>query len=167
MPITLLFLSRKISLTVNKNSYYPLYSDEYFMAMALEEARQAYEENEVPIGAVVVSGDRVIGKGHNRTEALQDITAHAEMLALTAASTYLGSKVLPDCTLYVTVEPCIMCAGALRHSRIQRLVWGASEPKSGFTQFNSDILHRSTLVTQGILSAECTMLMQSFFRARR
>lgn len=143
------------------------YSDQYFMQQALLEAQEAYDANEVPIGAVVVSGDSIIGRGHNLTETLQDVTAHAEMMALTAAQNYLGTKVLPDCTLYVTVEPCIMCAGALRLSRVKRVVWGADEPKMGHTSFSDQILHRSTVVTRGILAEECAALMQSFFAAKR
>lgn len=137
------------------------------MEQALEQARIAFAEEEVPIGAVVVSGDQIIGRGYNRTEALQDITAHAEMLAITSAQMYLGAKVLPDCVLYVTVEPCVMCAGALRWSRVSRVVWGASEPKSGFTQFSSDILHPKTSITAGVLEAECSELMRRFFAEKR
>ncbi|CQB86816.1 cytosine deaminase [Chlamydia trachomatis] len=165
MPISLLF-STKIYLMMSELSIVP-FSDQYFMKLALQEAQLAYEAEEVPIGAVIVSRDTVIGRGHNLTETLQDVTAHAEMIALTAAQNYLGCKVLPDCTLYVTVEPCVMCAGAIRHSRLKRVVWGADEPKSGNTRFSDDILHPSTLVTRGILAEECASLMQDFFRHRR
>lgn len=137
------------------------------MDMAIVEAREAFQEQEVPIGAVVVCRDKVIGKGHNKTEALHDITAHAEMIALTAAENYLGSKVLSDCTLYVTIEPCVMCAGALRHTRISRVVWGAPEPKYGFTQFGEKILHPTTVIKTGVLEEECIGLMRSFFKVRR
>lgn len=165
MPITLRFLT-KISLMMTEQPIAP-FSDQYFMQMALQEARLAYEAEEVPIGAVIVSRDTVIGRGYNLTETLQDVTAHAEMIALTAAQNYLGSKVLPDCTLYVTVEPCVMCAGAIRHSRLMRVVWGADEPKTGNTRFADDILHPSTLVTRGVLAEECAALMRDFFRHRR
>lgn len=137
------------------------------MQQALLEAKEAYDVGEVPIGAVVVVNDMIIGRGHNLTESLQDVTAHAEMLAITAAQNYLGSKVLPDATLYVTIEPCVMCAGALRWSRIGRVVWGASEPKVGFTQFSSKILHKKTIVTSGVMEEDAVELMQRFFQYRR
>lgn len=137
------------------------------MQQALLEAKEAYDAGEVPIGAVVVVNDMIIGRGHNLTESLQDVTAHAEMLAITAAQNYLGSKVLPDATLYVTIEPCVMCAGALRWSRIGRVVWGASEPKVGFTQFSSKILHKKTIVTSGVMEEDAVELMQRFFQYRR
>lgn len=144
-----------------------MFTDEYYMRQALEEARLAFEAGEVPIGAVIVVNDSIIGRGHNLTESLQDVTAHAEMMAITAAQNYLGSKVLPDCTLYVTIEPCVMCAGALRWSRISRVVWGASEPKVGFSLFSDKILHPSTSVTSGIMAEECAALMQDFFASKR
>lgn len=144
-----------------------VYSDEYYMRQALEEARLAAESGEVPIGAVVVIGNTIIGRGHNLTETLQDVTAHAEMLAITAAQNYLGSKVLPDATVYITIEPCVMCAGALRWARPARVVWGASEPKVGFSRFNSKILHNKTKVTQGVLEEECAELMRTFFVSKR
>lgn len=143
------------------------FSDEYFMRQAIQEAHLAFEANEVPIGAVLVINDTIIGKGHNLTESLQDVTAHAEMMAITAAQNHLGSKILPDCTLYVTVEPCIMCAGALRHARVRKVVWGASEPKMGFTQFAENILHKSTEVVSGVLKEECSQLMRNFFAQKR
>lgn len=144
-----------------------MFTDEYFMEQALIEARKAFEADEVPIGAVVVLNDSIIGRGHNLTESLQDVTAHAEMLAITAAENYLGAKILSDATLFVTVEPCVMCAGASRWSRVKRIVWGAPEPKVGFTNFSTDILHPKTLVTAGVLQEECLRLMQEFFEARR
>lgn len=144
-----------------------IYTDQFFMQQALLEAKEAYDAGEVPIGAVVVVNDMIIGRGHNLTESLQDVTAHAEMLAITAAQNYLGSKVLPDATLYVTIEPCVMCAGALRWSRIGRVVWGASEPKVGFTQFSSKILHKKTIVTSGVMEEDAVELMQRFFQYRR
>lgn len=144
-----------------------LRSDEYFMRQALAEAERAFATDEVPIGAVVVSREQIIGRGYNQVEALQDVTAHAEMLALTAAQNSLGAKVLPECTLYVTVEPCVMCGGALRWSRVKRVVWGASEPKSGFTAVSRAILHPKTEVTEGVLAEECATLMKQFFRKKR
>lgn len=144
-----------------------LRSDEYFMRQALELAMRAFEEDEVPIGAVVVSNDKIIGRGYNQTESLQDVTAHAEMLAITAAQNTLGSKVLPDCTLFVTVEPCVMCAGAIRWSRLRRLVWGAPEPKSGFSSFSEKILHPRTEVVKDVLRDECATLMMDFFARKR
>lgn len=142
-------------------------TDEFFMGQALLEAEKALEKDEVPIGAVVVLNDSIIGRGHNLTESLQDVTAHAEIIAITAAENYLGAKILTEATLYVTVEPCVMCAGACRWSRVKRIVWGAPEPKVGFTNFSSDIIHPKTVVTTGVLSEECLRLMQQFFAARR
>lgn len=137
------------------------------MEQALKLAEQAYEEEEVPIGAIVVSQNRIIGKGYNQTERLLDPSAHAEMLAITAACDYLGSKYLKDCTLYVTVEPCSMCAGALRWSQIGQVVYGASEPKFGFRRYQPMLLHPKTEIKGGILEEECASLMQNFFRSRR
>lgn len=146
-----------------------LFGDEYFMKMALKEAGYAYEEDEVPIGAVVVVQNRVIGKGYNQTEKLKDVTAHAEMIAITAASNYLGSKFLEECTIYVTIEPCLMCASALRWARVARVVYGAKEPKFGFSSQGKggQVLHPKTEVTAGILETECGLLMTEFFRGKR
>lgn len=142
--------------------------DHFYMGEALKEARLALEEGEVPIGAVVVSGDEIIGRGHNSTEGLSDITAHAEMIAITSAQNSLGSKVLPECTIYVTVEPCVMCAGAIRWSRFKRLVWGCDEPKVGFTSVASTkVLHPKTEITPGVRGDEASDLMQRFFRPKR
>ena len=141
--------------------------DEYYMREALREARAAAAEDEIPIGAVVVSGDRVIGRGHNQTELLHDVTAHAEMLALTAAEEALGVKYLTDCTLYVTVEPCPMCAGALGWTQVGRIVYGAADPKRGFTLLTGPILHPKTEVTAGVLADECETLMKEFFKHKR
>ena len=141
--------------------------DDFFMQRALAEARMAAEEGEIPIGAVVVCGGRIVGKGHNRTEALGDATAHAEMEALTAAMNSLGSKYLPEATLYVTVEPCIMCAGAIAWAQLGRLVWGAAEPKRGYTTIPARILHPKTEVRQGVMAQECGALMEEFFRSLR
>lgn len=144
--------------------------DERFMRLALEEAREAAERGEIPIGAVVVSRGRVIGRGHNLTETLTDVTAHAEMMALTAACNTLGGKYLPDCTIYVTVEPCTMCAGALGWSHIGRIVYGAPDPKKGYFShalpLNSAI-HPKTVVEGGLLEEECSQLMSDFFRRLR
>lgn len=141
--------------------------DTYYMKMALSEARDAAEEGEIPIGAVVVAGGRVIARAHNQTERLKDVTAHAEMLALTAAMNSLGAKYLPDCSLYVTVEPCIMCAGALRWSQIGRVVYGARDEKMGYRRFSEDVMHPKTEVTGGVMAEECASLMKEFFRTRR
>lgn len=144
--------------------------DEMYMKMALDEARLAAEEGEVPVGAVVVIGNKVIARSHNRTEALHDVTAHAEMLAITAASEYLNGKYLDKCTLYVTVEPCAMCAGALGWSQISEVVYGAPDQKRGFHSLYhtpQGPLHPKTLVRSGVLEEECADLMRSFFRSRR
>ena len=141
--------------------------DIYFMSQALSEARRAMEEDEVPIGAVVVSQGKVIGRGFNHTEALTDVTAHAEILALTAAQNHLGAKFLTDCTLYVTVEPCVMCAGAIRWSRPARVVWGADEPKFGYRKFSEEILHPRTEIRRGVMAEECLILMREFFSQKR
>ncbi len=144
------------------------HDDNYYMQQALLEARKAQEEGEIPIGAVVVSPKgNIIGRGHNLTETLHDVTAHAEMQALTAAADYLGGKYLTDCTLYVTVEPCIMCAGALGWSQISRVVFGTSDEKRGYQRFAPEALHPKTQVTAGILEEECRRLMVEFFRDRR
>ena len=142
-------------------------TDADFMKMALAEARQAFDEGEVPVGAVVVCKGRVIARAHNLTEALTDVTAHAEMQAITAAASWLGGKYLTDCTLYVTVEPCTMCAGAIAWAQVSRLVWGADDEKRGFRRFAPDALHPRTEVVSGILSDECAALMQQFFKERR
>ena len=137
------------------------------MKMALAEARMAYDEGEVPVGAVVVAGGRIIARGHNRTEALTDVTAHAEMQAITAAASWLGGKYLTDCTLYVTVEPCVMCAGAIAWAQVARLVWGADDEKRGFRRTAPEALHPRTEVVSGILADECADLMKQFFKERR
>lgn len=137
------------------------------MREALKEAMYAAEENEVPIGAVIVCKGRIIGKGHNMTERLNDPTAHAEMIAITAATEAMGGKYLNDCTLYVTVEPCPMCAGALAWSQIGRIVYGASDPKRGFSQFTPSLMHPKTEVVSGMLADECGTLVSDFFKAKR
>lgn len=141
--------------------------DEKFMRQAIEEARKALKEEEVPIGAVVTCGDRVIGRGHNLVETLCDATAHAEMQAITAAASTLGGKYLKDCTLYVTVEPCVMCAGALAWSQIGRVVYGADDEKRGYTTVGGKIFHPKTVVERGVLREECEALMKDFFKGLR
>ena len=142
-------------------------TDEQYMQLALAEARQALLRDEVPIGAVVVCAGRIIGRGHNLTETLTDATAHAEMQAITAASQYLGGKYLPDCTLYVTVEPCVMCAGAIGWAQVGRLVYGATDEKRGYRRFAPEALHPKTEVTAGVLADECGQLVKDFFRDKR
>lgn len=141
--------------------------DNFYMKQALAEAREAYRQGEVPIGAVVVCRDKIIAKSHNLTELLHDVTAHAEMQAITSAAEHLGGKYLDDCTLYVTVEPCVMCAGALGWSQISRIVYGAPDEKRGYTRFAPHALHPRTGVTAGIMAGECAELMQRFFREKR
>lgn len=142
--------------------------DRHFMKVAIDEARRAYEEDEVPIGAVVVSKGRIIGRGHNLTEKLNDVTAHAEMQAITAAANYLGGKYLDDCTLYVTVEPCIMCAGAIGWSQLKRIVYGAPDTKRGFTTFTSRTpFHPKSVIVSGVMEEECAEIMRSFFSRKR
>lgn len=141
--------------------------DERYMREALREAMAAAEEDEVPIGAVVVCRGRIIAKGHNMTERLKDPTAHAEMIAITAAAEAMGGKYLTDCTLYVTVEPCPMCAGALAWSQISRVVYGALDPKRGFSLFSPSLLHPKTDITAGVLAQECGQLVSDFFKNKR
>lgn len=141
--------------------------DEKYMRLALNEAHKALKRGEVPIGAVVVSGERIVGRGHNLVESLCDATAHAEMQAITAASSTLGGKYLNDCTLYVTVEPCVMCAGALAWSQIGRIVYGAADPKRGYTTVGGPILHPKTQVAGGVLAGECEEIVSSFFAGLR
>lgn len=146
-----------------------LYDDEYFMRQALQEAKDAFEDGEIPIGAVVVINDKVIARAHNLVEKLKDPTAHAEILAITSACGALGAKYLPDATLYVTVEPCHMCAGALYWSKLKKVVFGASDVKQGFSSFYKDKnpFHPKTEVISNILAVECAQLMKDFFKARR
>lgn len=143
------------------------FSDEYFMKQALTEARQAAGEGEVPVGAVIVCNNRIIARAHNQTERLNDPTAHAEMLALTSAFNTLGAKYLNDCTLYVTVEPCVMCAGALSWAQIGTIIYGASDEKRGFARYAPNALHPKTIVKSGILADECAAEMREFFRKKR
>lgn len=142
-------------------------NDEKFMRLALQEAEKALSKNEIPIGAVIVCNDRVIARGHNLTETLCDVTAHAEIQAITAAANHLGGKYLNQCTLYVTVEPCIMCAGAIGWSQLGRLVYGASDPKRGYSFFAPKALHPKTQVLSGVLESECADMVRNFFSSKR
>lgn len=144
-----------------------VYDDNYFMRQALGEARLAFEMGEVPVGAVVVADKRIIGRGHNSTEQLNDVTAHAEIIALTAAANHLQSKYLQGCTLYVTLEPCVMCAGALYWSQISRVVFGAQDDKRGFMQHGRSLLHPKTKLEFGVEMDACSALLKEFFAARR
>src|SRR5215470_11804102 len=144
-----------------------LQEDEYYMKQALLEAQKAFEKSEVPVGAVIVAGERIIARSHNLVETLNDITAHAEMQAITAASAALGGKYLTDCVLYVTVEPCSMCAGALAWSQIKRIVYGIEDEKRGYHKISPFVLHPKTKVTNGVLAEESTLLMKRFFKDKR
>lgn len=140
-----------------------MFSDEYFMHFALQQAEMAFDEGEIPVGALVVCQNHIIAKGYNQTEKLQDVTAHAEMLALTAASNKMGAKYLKDCTLYVTLEPCVMCAGAIFWSQIGRIVWGASDEKRGYQRVHPPIIHPKTKIFMGVLQADCEEILKRFF----
>ena len=142
-------------------------TDSQYMQMALREAQCAFDEGEVPVGAVVVCKDRIIARAHNLTETLNDVTAHAEMQAITAAANALGGKYLTDCTLYVTVEPCVMCAGAIAWAQVSRVVFGATDEKRGYRRYASDALHPKTVVEQGLMADEASALMKEFFKQRR
>jgi len=144
-----------------------VFSDEHFMKLALREAQQALEQDEIPVGAIIVCQNRIIAKGYNHTEKLTDVTAHAEMLAITAAQNFLSSKYLADCTLYVTLEPCVMCAGALHWTQIGRIVYGASDVQRGYSLLTENVLHPKTTVTSGLLARECKELIDVFFRRIR
>ena len=142
-------------------------SHEYFMKEALKEAHKAFDEDEIPVGAVVVCNNHIVARAHNHTEKLNDVTAHAEMLAFTEAEEYIGSKFLKECTLYVTLEPCVMCAGAAFWTQIGALVFGAYDEKRGYNRISENILHPSTNVTAGVLEEECGALLREFFRLKR
>ncbi|MCK5067909.1 MAG: nucleoside deaminase [Bacteroidales bacterium] len=146
---------------------YPVLSDEYFMNEALKEAQKAKELEEVPVGAVVVNQNRIIARGHNMTQQLNDVTAHAEMIAITSASNYLGAKYLVECTLFVTLEPCVMCAAALKWAQLDRLVFATSDPREGFSRLKEQILHKKTEVIPGILEEQASHLLKEFFRKQR
>lgn len=142
-------------------------TDEYFMRLALKEAEMALSENEIPIGAVIVANGKVIARAHNQTETLHDVTAHAEMLAITGAANQLGGKYLSGCTLYVTVEPCVMCAGAIGWAQLSRIVYGCGEEKRGFSHFAPQALHPRATITSGVLENDCKAVMQDFFKRKR
>ena len=144
-----------------------VFSDESFMKEALKEAQKAYEKEEVPVGAVVVCQNQIIARCHNLTEQLNDVTAHAEMQAITSAANYLGGKYLTECVIYVTLEPCIMCGGALFWSKLGKLVYGASDPKNGFTSSEKKLIHPKTRIVGGILQEESLNLLRSFFKSKR
>lgn len=143
------------------------FDDNYYMKQALVEAQKAFDMDEVPVGAVIVCQDKIIARAHNLTERLTDVTAHAEMQAITIAANTLGSKYLIDCVLYVTVEPCVMCAGALGWSQISKIVYGASDEKRGFQEYAPKSLHPKTVVVKGVLESECSSIMSTFFQAKR
>lgn len=149
------------------NCFMIFFNDEYYMREALKEAERAFERDEVPVGAVIVSGDRILARSHNLTEQLNDVTAHAEMQAFTSASEFTGGKFLEECTLYVTLEPCVMCAGAAYWTRIGRIVYGADDEKRGYTLTGSVLLHPRTSVTRGVMADECAALLKSFFGKKR
>lgn len=145
----------------------PVRDHEYFMREALKEAEKAYEKNEVPIGAVIVWNNKIIARGHNLTEQLKDVTAHAEIQAITSASIYIGSKYLRECSIYVTIEPCPMCAGAIGWAQIPTLVFGAYDLKKGYSLFSENILHPKTIVIKEVLAEECKDIIQRFFQEKR
>ena len=144
-----------------------IYSDEYYMKEALKEAQKAFDEDEVPVGAIVVCDNKIIARAHNMTEKLNDVTAHAEMLAITSATNFLGGKYLNECTLYVTLEPCVMCAGALYWSQLKKIVYAAPDLKRGFSLVKSSILHPKTEIIKGIMQQEASDLVTSFFKSKR
>ncbi len=143
------------------------FTDEFFMKIALQEAQKAFDKNEVPVGAIVVSNEKIIARAHNLTETLNDVTAHAEMQAITSATNYIGGKYLNECTMYVTLEPCVMCAGALNWAQIGKLVYGADDEKKGFSLIQKNILHPSTKIVQGIFKNECSEILKNFFEKLR
>ncbi len=145
----------------------PLYTDEFFMKEALKEAQKAFAADEVPVGAVIVANNKVIARSHNLTEMLNDVTAHAEMQAITSAANALGGKYLQDCTLYVTLEPCVMCAGALAWAQITKIVYGAGDSKRGFSTIGENILHPKTEVVSGVMENECSEIVKTFFKTKR
>jgi tRNA(adenine34) deaminase len=144
-----------------------IYTDEYFMKQAFMEAQKAFDNDEIPVGAIIVSNNKIIARAHNQTELLTDVTAHAEIIAITSASAFLGSKYLHDCTIFITLEPCVMCAGALYWSQIGRVVYGADDDKKGFMKFGKELLHPSTKLEFGIMYEECSLLLKEFFINKR
>ena len=150
-----------------RNTMLTVFSDTHFMKQALREAEAAYRAGEIPVGAVMVCQNQIIARAHNQTELLSDVTAHAEMLAVTAAANSLGSKYLNECTLYVTLEPCVMCAGALSWAQLGRVVYGASDDKQGFTRYGNEVLHPKTIAEFGVMADECSDLLKRFFSMHR
>ncbi len=146
---------------------YPLFSDEYFMNEAIKEAQKALLEDEVPVGVVVVANNRIIARGYNMIQQLADVTAHAEMIAITSAANFMGSKYLNECTLFVTLEPCLMCAAAMNWAQLGRLVFGASDDKAGYHLVEAPVLHPKTEITFGILEDQCSLLLKGFFKQKR
>ncbi len=144
-----------------------VYTDEYFMRKAYDEAQLAFDNGEVPVGALITCNNKIIAKAHNQTEVLNDVTAHAEILAITAASNYLGSKILNECEMFVTLEPCLMCAGAIKWARIGRLVYAASDDKSGFMRYGKEVLHADTKLEFGVMHDECSKIITDFFKVLR
>ena len=144
-----------------------VYTDTYFMKQALKEAQKAFEQGEIPVGAVVVCDNQIIARAHNQTELLNDVTAHAEMIAITAAADNLGNKYLNECTLYITLEPCAMCAGAISWAQLDKIVYGASDDKKGFMVYGKRMLHPKTKVQLGIMETECSVLLKEFFAKKR
>jgi len=143
------------------------YTPEYFMKQAYMEAKKAAMKDEVPVGAIVVSKSQIIGRGHNQTQSLQDVTAHAEIIAITAASSFLGNKYLDQCTLYVTLEPCVMCAGALKWSQLGNLVYACTDEKNGFMVHGKELLHPKTKIQYGLMELQCKSILQEYFKAKR
>lgn len=146
---------------------FSILSDDHFMKEALKEAYKAESTGDIPVGAVVVSQGRIIARAHNQTELLTDVTAHAEILAITSASSFLQSKYLTDCTLYVTLEPCVMCAGALKWAQLDKVVYGAADDKGGFMRFGKQLLHPKTKLEYGVMEEECSEILKSFFKSKR
>lgn len=144
-----------------------VFSDEHFMKEAFKQAQKAFDEDEVPVGAIIVCDNKIIARAHNMTERLNDVTAHAEMLAFTSATDYLGGKYLNECTLYVTLEPCVMCAGASYWTQLKKVVYGASDEKRGFSKHQENLLHPKTTIINGIFSTECSEIIQHFFSEKR
>jgi tRNA(adenine34) deaminase len=144
-----------------------LYTDAYFMREAFKEAQKAYDADEVPVGAVVVCNNQIIARAHNLTERLIDVTAHAEMQVITAAANYLGGKYLNECTLYITLEPCIMCAGAIHWAQLKKIVFAAADPKRGYLRLNQSVLHPKTIVESGVMALECGNIITDFFKEKR
>lgn len=144
-----------------------LYNDAYFMREAYKEAQKAFDADEVPVGAVIVCNNQIIARAHNLTERLNDVTAHAEMQAITAAANYLGGKYLNECVLYVTLEPCVMCAGAIHWAQLKGVVFAASDPKRGYLRLNQNVLHPKTVVSNGIMADTCSQLISTFFKEKR